>query len=153
MSIIMISSAFLGFLRYTKPPFLRIHIPSVHLYAKVQVRAGRVARAADISNLLASDYLLPGFDLYCAHVSVYSLQAVVVPYYDAFAKAAVPASTCYGTCLTCENLSSHWEGNVKALMVCRSEAAGGSFLVRSVMRYCRASCPESEDQACRDLCL
>lgn len=126
MSIIVISSAFLGFLWYTQPPFLRIHILSVNFHSKVQVRACGVAGATDISDLLASDYLLPGFDLYCAHVSVYSLQAIVVLYYDAFAKAAVPACTCYGTCLTCEDLGSHWEGYVKALMVCRAEAAGGA---------------------------
>lgn len=126
MSIIVISSAFFYILRYTQPPFLRVHIPAVYLHSKVQVRTGGVAGAADISDLLASDYLLPGFDLYCAHVSVYSLQAVVVLYYDAFAKAAVPACTRYSSCLTCEYLGSHWEGYVKALMVCRAEAAGGA---------------------------
>lgn len=126
MSIIVISSAFFYILRYTQPPFLRVHIPAVYLHSKVQVRTGGVAGAADISDLLASDYLLPGFDLYCAHVSVYSLQTVVVLYYDAFAKAAIPSCACYASSFTCEDLGSHWEGYIKTLMIGRAEAARGA---------------------------
>lgn len=52
----------------------------------MQVRAGGVAGAADISDLLTPDYLLPGFDLYCAQVSIYRLQVIAVVYNNAIAE-------------------------------------------------------------------
>ena len=52
------SNAFLHFLRYGKPPFLRIHITAVHHDSKVQMRSCGLPGAAHFSDKLSSYHRL-----------------------------------------------------------------------------------------------
>ena len=105
------------FLRYTKPPFLRIHILSVHHDSKVQMRAGGIAGTADFSDELSSCYCLSFRHIDLAEMTVYCLQASAVGYDNAFTESSVPSCDFYLSCFTCQYMSPCRKGYIKALVI------------------------------------
>ena len=107
-----------------QPPFLRIHISALQLYTKVQMWTCGIACASHISDILSSYYLLAFFNFNLTKVAIYRLKVIAVVYNNAIAETTHISRRYHSTVFTCQYICSHWESDIKTLMVCRAEASG-----------------------------